>query len=225
MNVKLNWRSDFLAICSYGDKICPNHFDVELHMVTNTENPRYQNVAFERMKVIVNELFAHGIFVGHENEHMVALSEIYPEKIVLLPEESYDQVIAIALFCKINAVMEKNITCTSIRISSHLGDHVWYQYDSGDPMGPFAMTTKSRSKKKTKTPWWHRSDLMTFDADGDITVTDWAELDMGWDEPAEEEMVIEFHPEKPAELIDMKKTKRTGFRAEVVDGGSKKDEN
>lgn len=223
MNVKLNWRSDFLGICAYSDKIFPNHFDVELEMVTNTENPRHQNVAFERMKVIITELFAHSIFVGHENENLAALSKIYPEKIVLLPEEAYDQVIAIALFCKVNAVMENAITCTSVRISSHFGDHVRYQYDSGDAMGPFAVASKSKSKKKNHSPWWHRADLMTFDAEGDITVTGWDELSLTWEEPEEDE-VIEFIPEKAADVIDMKKTKRTKFRAEVVDGG-KKDEN
>jgi hypothetical protein len=220
MNVKLNWRSDFLAICAYTDKIFPNHFDVELQMVTKTENPRHQNVAFERMKVVVTELFAHGIFVGHENDNLSPLIDIYPEKIVLLPEEAYDQVIAIALFCKINAVMENAITCTSVRISSHFGDHVWYQYESGDAMGPFTVVAKGR--KKNKTPWWHRSDLMTFDADGDITVTGWDELGLAW-EDAEEEEVIEFRPDRSADVIDMKKPRKTRFKAEVVDGGKKDD--
>lgn len=224
MNVKLNWRGEFLAICAYNDKIFPNHFDVELHMVTHTENPRHQNVAFERMKVIVNELFAHGIFVGHENENLSALIDIYPEKIVLLPEEAYDQVIAIALFCKVNAVMEKAISCTSVRISSHFGDHVWYQYDSGDAMGPFAVATKkTKSKRKVYVPWWNRNDLMTFDADGDISVTGWDELELGWEDIDTEE-IIEFKPERTAEVIDIKKTKKNKFHAEVIEGG-KKDEN
>jgi hypothetical protein len=222
MNVKLNWRSEFLAICAYNDKIFPNQFDVELQMVTHTENPRHQNVAFERMKVIVNELFAHGIFVGHENENLSALIDIYPEKIVLLPEEAYDQVIAIALFCKVNAVMENAITCTSVRISSHFGDHVWYQYDSGDAMGPFAVA-KSKGKRKQHVPWWNRNDLMTFDADGEISVTTWDELELDWEEAAESE-VFEFKPEKTADVIDIKKSRKKNFRAEVIEGG-KKDEN
>jgi hypothetical protein len=221
--VKLNWRGEFLAICAYSDKIFPNHFEVELHMVTHTENPRYQNVAFERMKVIVSELFAHGIFVGHENENLSSLIDIYPEKIVLLPEEAYDQVIAIALFCKVNAVMEKAISCTSVRISSHFGDRVWYQYDSGDAMGPFAATTKTRGKRKQNVPWWDRNDLMAFDADGDITMTTWEDLDLGWEETESEE-VIEFKPDKSADVIDIKKSRKKQFRAEVIDGG-KKDEN
>lgn len=224
MNVKLNWRSEFLGICAYGDKIFPNHFNVEVQMVTNTENPRHQNVAFERMKVIVTELFAHGIFVGHENERLAALSNIYPEKIVLLPEEAFDQVIAIALFCKINAVMENAMTCNSVRISSHFGDHVWYQYESGEAMGPFAVASKTKGRKKSKLPWWHRADLMTFDADGDITVTSWEELELAWEEDEDEEDTIEFIPDKVADVIDMKKSKRSRFRAEVIDGG-KKDEN
>ena len=120
--------------------------------------------------------------------------------------------------------MEKAISCTSVRISSHFGDHVWYQYDSGDAMGPFAVATKkNKSKRKVYVPWWNRNDLMTFDADGDISVTGWDELELGWEESDTEE-VIEFKPERTAEVIDIKKTRKNKFHAEVIEGG-KKDEN
>jgi hypothetical protein len=229
MNLKLNWRGEFLAICAYTDKIFPNHFNVELDMLAHTDNPRHQNVAFDRMKVIVNDVFAHGIFVGHENPNLPALIDIYPEKIILLPEEAYDQVIAIALFCKINAVMEKAISCVSVRISSHFGDRVQYQYETGDPMGPFAVATKSKSKKPKFAPWWNRSDLMSFDADGDIQVTSWDDLDLGWedsepDEEAETDAVPEEETQtKTTQVIDIKKTKKHKFHAKIVEGGKKDD--
>ena len=64
MNIKLDWRSDFLGICAYDEKLYPNHFYVELQMLTQTEDARFQNVAFDRMKVLVTEIFAHstGVF-------------------------------------------------------------------------------------------------------------------------------------------------------------------
>ena len=175
MNVKLNWRGDFLGICAYDDKIFPNHFQVEMQMVTKTENPRFQNVAFERMKLLVSDIFGNSIFVGHENTNMDALSKIYPEKMVILPEEAYDQVIGIALYCKANAVMEGAIHCHSVRISSYLGDSVWYQFEDGEDMGPYAVAVPRKKRGRNTVPWWHRSDVLTFDASGKLEYSTWEE--------------------------------------------------
>lgn len=225
MNVKLDWHSDFLGICAYDDKIFPNHFSVDLHMVTKSENARHQNIAFERMKVIVNELFAYSIFVSHNNPLMQKLTDIYPEKMVVLPEEAYDQVIGIALYCKINAALEDAITCNKVRISSKFGDQVWYEFETGDAMGPFAKGTKLKGRRKNRIPWWHRSDLMTFDAVGDITVTTWEDLELGWEETAETEETYEFIPDRAAEVIDIKKGRKSPkFNAEVFNGGKQTDE-
>lgn len=219
MNLKLDWHSDFLGICAYDDKIFPNHFHVDLHMVTQSENARHQNIAFDRMKVIVNEVFAHSIFVCHENPLMAKLSEIYPEKMVVLPEEAYDQVVGIALYCKINAVLENAISCNRVRISSKFGENVWYEFVAGDPMGPFSHVTKLRGRRKNVKPWWHRGDLMTFDAVGDITVTSWEDLELGWDTVAKTDTVSD-----KAEVIDIRKARKNNFNAEVVNGGKHTDE-
>lgn len=218
MNVKLNWRGDFLGICAYDDKIFPNHFQVEMQMVTKTENPRFQNVAFERMKLLVTEIFGNSIFVGHENDNLEALSKIYPEKMVILPEEAYDQVIGIALYCKANAVMEKAIHCHLVRISSHLGDSVWYQFEDGEEMGPYAATPRLRRRGRNAAPWWNRPDVLTFDAVGKLEFSTWEELGLGWEEEPEDSKT-----ENAGEVIDMKKKKRN-FRGEVVNGGKKTDD-
>jgi hypothetical protein len=177
------------------------------------------------MKVIVNELFAHSIFVSHNNPLMQKLTDIYPEKMVVLPEEAYDQVIGIALYCKINAALEDAITCNKVRISSKFGDQVWYEFEAGDAMGPFAKGTKPKGRRKNRIPWWHRSDLMTFDAVGDITVTTWEDLELGWEETAETEETYEFIPDRAAEVIDIKKGRKSPkFNAEVFNGGKQTDE-
>jgi hypothetical protein len=231
MNIKLDWHSDFLGICAYEDKIYPNHFHVDLHLITKSEDAHYQNIAFERMKVIVNELFAHGIFVGHDNPNLEKLSQIYPEKMVLLPEEAYDQVIGLALFCKLNAVMEDVMSCIKIRISSKFGEDVWYEFEDGDEMGPFSKDVKLKGRRKNKTPWWRRNDLMTFDATGNLSVTTWEDLDLGWEpevhDDHEPEIEVELRPERSADVIDMrksKKIKKSKFNAEVVNGGKTTDD-
>lgn len=213
MNVKLEWSSNFLGICTYEDKIYPNKFFVELKMVTTTDNPQHQNIAFERMKLIVTEVFAHSIFVSHESPILATLATIYPEKMVVLPEEAFDQVIALALYCKLNAVMENKIKCENIRISSEFGDNVWYQFKAGEELGPFSAVVKRTSRKKPATPWWHRSDVLTFDTDTKLETASWEDLDLSWE-------VNELA--NPGEIIDIKKKRpRRKFQAEVIDGGLK----
>jgi hypothetical protein len=228
MNVRLDWHSDFLGICAYDDRIYPNHFKVDLHLVTKSENSRHQNIAFERMKVIVNELFAHSIFVGHGNPCLSKLMEIYPEKLVVLPEEAYDQIIGLALFCKLNAVMENVMACVKVRISSKFGEDVWYEYEQGDEMGPFAKGVKIKGKRRNRMPWWNRNDLMTFDATGDLKVSTWQDLDLDWSaKDPETELELECQPDRPAEVIDMRsgrKARGKKFNAEVVNGGKNTDD-
>ena len=218
MNVKIDWRSDFLGICAYDDKILPNHFKVEMQMITRTENPRFQYVAFERMKFLVNDIFGNSIFIGHENPSLEFLGNRYPDKMVLLPEEAYDQVIGVALYCKANAVMEEAIHCQSVRISSYIGDSVWYQFEDGEDMGPYAVATPRRRSKRSSAPWWHRPDILTFDTTSKIEYSTWEDLLLGWEEDSDEPV-----EETVGEIIDMKKKKKK-FHGEVVNGGKPKDE-
>jgi hypothetical protein len=236
MNVKLDWNCDFLGICIFDDKIFPNHFFVELQMITNTESSKFQNVAFERMKCIITSMFNNSIFMSASNSNFESLINLFPGKMVLFPDEAFDQIVGLAIFCKINAVMENLLICSRIRISSTFGDNVWYEYAAGDELGPFALA-KSSAKKKKYTPWWHKSNTLLFDVEDKESEEEyltWDDLELNFVEDSDEELEIEFVPEKQADVIDMnisrnknkRKNKSTAkFKVEVVEGGKKPDEN
>jgi hypothetical protein len=149
---------------------------------------------------------------------------------VVLPDEAFDQIIAMAILCKINAVMEGKIILEEVKLSSIAGDNVWYGFDIEDDLGMFAaVPTKNKKFNKGK-PWWHRNDIMTFDAKGKFDIADWAEVGLTWEE-SEEEMQINFEAEPElvegvndskvkTKVIDFSAKKLyTGFTPELIDGG------
>ena len=193
-------------------------------MVTNTDDNYHQNIAFERMRVIVEEVFNNGIFVDYENEMLDPLFDLYPEKLVLLPKDACDQVVGMALFHKINAVMEKKLICYGIRISSKFGDNVWYQFGVDDNAGVFNAVQEKPKGRKKKTAfsadmWWNRSDLLTMDLTDceDNSNAIWEDIGLGWeceDEEPEEENA------KNGDVIDLTRTIKK-FQGKVIKGGKK----
>jgi hypothetical protein len=67
-------------------------------------------------------------------------------KVSTLPEEPYDQIISILLLIKLNAITEKRLIITDIRITTKLSDGVSFLYDNEDSSGPFEQMG-----------WWHES--------------------------------------------------------------------
>jgi hypothetical protein len=56
-------------------------------------------------------------------------------------------------------------------------------------------------------------------------VTTWEDLELGWEETAETEETYEFIPDRAAEVIDIKKGRKSPkFNAEVFNGGKQTDE-
>lgn len=233
MNVTLEWSTTFLAIAAHEGAILPNVYNVNLAFVTQTNDNREQNVAFERMKFMFREMFSDGIFVSSSSPLLEPLFQLAPGKMVVLPDEAFDQIIAMAILCKINAVMEGKIVLEEVKLSSIAGDNVWYSFDIEDDLGMFAaVPTKNKKFNKGK-PWWHRSDIMTFDAKGKFDIADWSEVGLTWEEPAEEtEIEFEADASLVEGVIDSKvKTKvidfsakklYTGFTPELIDGGKTK---
>lgn len=230
MNVNLEWSTTFLAIATHDGAIFPNAYSVQLAFVTQTSDNREQNVAFERMKFIFREMFSDGIFVSSTSPLLEPLFQLAPGKMVVLPEDAFDQIISMAILCKINAVMEGRIILEEVKLSSIAGDDVWYSFDIEDDMGMFAaVPTKNKKFNKGK-PWWHRSDIMTFDAKGKFEVATWEDVGLTWEEP-QEEVQIEFEADPSltegvveaktkTKVIDFSSKKLyTGFTPELIDGG------
>lgn len=224
MNINLQWSTKFSGICSLDDVLIPSFFHLKLNLRTNTEDSRFQNIAFERMKFMIEEVFHNSIFINENSPWKDLFSDVYPEKLVMLPDEVCDQVVGIALFCKVNAIMENALICEQLQIGSGIDEQVInYQVTSENIAGPF-IVVKPAGRKKKITPWWNRSDVITFDHKNNSDPQTWAEIGLEWDDD-KNKTVVELEWDETA-IIDMKARKKGHkFVPEVLDGGKNIDEN
>jgi hypothetical protein len=150
-------------------------------MEIETESIREQNVAMERIKYFLNECLENCFFV-QDIEHKVI--EKYMScgfKVCTVPEEPYDQIIALLLLTKLNSIAEGRLIITDITLGSRISDEVKFICEIESPRGPLESPG-----------WWTDSGTSISDpikksAKKDKIVklfktTDWAEYNLVWKE-------------------------------------------
>lgn len=204
MNVRLTYNIDFMGINVRRGNIIPNKYSVKLNMITATEDSYIQNIAFDRIKFFVKEIFHNSLFTSGEHDQLDSIITLAKGKLVILPEEAVDQIIGMVLFCKLNAILDGNIILEELEISSTDGDNVVYIVDETDNFDIFIDSkNKNGQKKKKVMPWWKREDITSYDTK---TNTDekfnWADIELSWD--ADENVPdFEFIPEFEDEETDV----------------------
>src|ERR1035441_330722 len=117
MNIKLSHDVDFSAVIVDGDRIFPNFYKLKINLITLTENSSYQNVAIQRILIFLQEIFDGSILCNIKNINANKLIRIAKNsRVILLPEEPYDQIIAMILFHKLYAIVEGNFEIDSVII-------------------------------------------------------------------------------------------------------------
>jgi hypothetical protein len=116
-----------------------NIYDIDLHFNVETENIKEQNIALERIKFYLAECLEYSIFVYDKEEDAIEKYMSANLKVSVLPEEPYDQIVAIMLMTKLNAITEGRLVITDISISSRMSDGVSCMHDIDDNMGPFIL--------------------------------------------------------------------------------------
>ena len=206
MNVKLKWQSEFTANRVIDDVIEPKNYCIKLNLLTLTENNHYNNVAFDRIKAFIENICEGSTFVDTDSELVETLENLTPDRLIHLPnEEAYDQIIGIALFCKLNAIMESAMSIESIEISSK-PEQISYCYDKGDALGPF--------EKKNDQAWWHKSDLSIQD-NQELDYT-WESLGLSWEEPSDDDDSTEIVLELEKVVTPAVKTSKSKFDPKIL---------
>ena len=233
MNVRLDYESNFPAVIVNGNKIYPNIFNYKLTLITNSDDEVIQNIAFDRVKFLLAEVFNNSIILNKSNPHYKFFQTLMSSKIVALPHEPYDQIIGLALFSKINAIMDNQIVLVELSISSLAGGDLWYNIDSEDDLEIF----KDDSSIKSKKPWWLREDIQTSDDSGFANEQiSWADLTLSWDidENEPQDFEVEFVPDPevlneinekvPTKPPKERKSNKKKFSPTIITGGQIPDE-
>jgi hypothetical protein len=179
MNVRLRHNMSFTAGVYYGDEMRMNHYNLCLHMTTNSTDPVSHNVAFERIKYFVYNKLDSTIFINSQHQAQCEKFLSAGLSVTTMPGEPVDQLVGLMLYYKLNAVMEDRIIIDETEISSMLGENMIYlhsdieQTDVTDPPA-----------------WWSsldlvHSDYVSLDADKILTMRAggaWRDLDLSWPE-------------------------------------------
>ena len=188
--------------------LSPNSYQCRIDFDINTDIGDFQNIAFERCKIILESVFENSLFINVENPLMPTFAKKTKQQIVSLPNEPLDVIVSSVVFRKLNAVTEQKLLINKITLSSSQGENVWIHYDDEFDQ-VFNLESQLFSQTK-ETPWWLRNDA---------SVSDWFEIgkkeskfhkhvakweeSLLWENKAEKNLINKWKPT----VIDGGKTK------------------
>jgi hypothetical protein len=184
MNVRLQYELEFMGGIYFEDALQMNQYSVSLQLLTQTSNTVNIGIAMERLKAFVYSELNSAVFFGPKDADKAELFAMIGTNVVTLPDEPVDQIIGMALYCKLNAIMQEHMIVTDLDIQSYLGDSVWYKHSDDDALGPCA-----------KDGWWHlptcqHNNIDTASAEDKVVkvaTTGWTEYGLDWPEPQPEQ--------------------------------------
>lgn len=154
------------------------HIDIDFHL--ETSSMKEQNIALERIKYFISEIIENSILINSSQTEMIEKYQSADFKICALPEDPYDQIIAIMLMVKCNTITEGKLIVTDIAITSRLSDNVYCNHSIEENIGPF------------KEPgWWSENNdkinsLKPYKSKKVVKLTksfsNWENLWLGWEE-------------------------------------------
>lgn len=187
MNVKISTQHKLLAGFWWNNELTFNHYKIKVDMLTVTPDVVEQNIAFLRLRHIIEETLDSVIFINQSETDAIEKFTQANLRLALVPEDPVDQIIGMLLHSKLSAVMEEKILIRSLQVSSVKGDDVEYYQDDLE-YNPFFKTAGwwgDRSPDDPQNtgsadPMQHNLSLIAADRR-------WREIGLGWDEVAEDD--------------------------------------
>lgn len=185
MNARIFKEFSFFSAIHADNNFSINSYDIGLDIDVNTEDIKEQNIAMERIKFTLSKI-EDCVFV---NEQEKAAIDNYLKagiKVCTLPEDPYDQIVAVVLLRKLNAVAEHRLVVTDISIQSLICDDIKF-FVSIEETSEFSSNINS---------WWNENNMNIADFNKKNTKKekvvslkkeffDWADLDLAWKENTE----------------------------------------
>lgn len=184
MSTRIETDFTFLTALHFEGAFHVNAYSMTLSMLVETDSIREQNVAMDRANYFLKNILQNSILIkAHHREKM----EQYKNAglaICELPEEPYDQIIAMVLLLKLNAIMEDRLKITDMVIGSEMSDGV-----------RFSVVSETAENLLSGNYWWNspchsiNSNLNESDIDYTKVIRlfnddDWVSLGLAWRETA-----------------------------------------
>lgn len=137
MTARIHKAFQLLAGLQFNNKYYINSYDIELTLNVEVESINEQNIAMDRIKYYLYECLEHCVFVNQNDLETIEKYINVGMNVSTLPEEPYDQIIAIMLLTKLNSVTEGRLLITDISVESQMSDGVSCLYSIDESVGPF----------------------------------------------------------------------------------------
>ncbi len=164
----------------FENKFHVNVYDIAASMLVETDSIKEQNIAMDRAIHFLTEVLSNSILVHSANSDVIKKYENVDLRVCELPQEPYDQIIAMVVLLKLNSIMENRLKITDLVIGSSLSDGVRFNIVS-----EVAESTFSGKH------WWnssclaitnHRTDGIDHDKVIKLFNDDWTGLGLSWRE-------------------------------------------
>jgi hypothetical protein len=136
MHARIERDFEFQAGIHFEQNFIINSYNLQLQMGVMTEDLHEQNIAFERIKYLIEYSLENSLFIDYREKSAIDLYSKAGIKLCILPDEPFDQIVAAVLLSKINAITEKKLFLVEMRILSKISDGVSF-YLSHDEVDTF----------------------------------------------------------------------------------------
>jgi hypothetical protein len=189
MNARIRQQFNFVAGLVYKDHYVSNLYQLTLDMLTATDDPEEQNVAYERIKYWVEDVLADSVLIQNTDPTIDA-HRATGRRVHALPEEPIDSVLGVMIYLKTNAIAENRMMVTEVALSSSEGRDVIYLHGSNE----------EEVEILTEPGWWWESRPYCIDhknrrkIDSNVIALDrmpeWADLGLDWENTQEKTSVV-----------------------------------
>lgn len=217
----VNWTSSWTGMILLENILLPNEWTITVDFDSSTEDPFQEQIAFERVRYIVEEAYNNSIFLNVENEWLGKMHDKIDVHKISLPEEPVDHVIAAASLSKFISVAEGRLEFFGVKISSRLLEGTSLELDMSD-LTTFSWLSDNPIQKLTGEPaWFKRSNAGTTDIwikgkKKQEIIRDmetWDKIQLTW------EPVVANTNQTPAPIRT--NVPLRGWKPKVIDGGKK----
>ena len=140
----------FLAGVHFKGTYLINSYDLILSMLVETDNAREQNIANERIDHFIKNVLTNSVFVHEECSEDIEKYLDAGIQVCTLPEEPYDQVVAMAVLLKLNTILEGRMKITDVTIGSLLSEGIRY---------PIVSEIAENADMMIADGWWNKPNL------------------------------------------------------------------
>jgi len=179
MNTRIEKDFYFHAALHFEKDFYINTYDLTLSMLIETNCPREQQIAIDRVDYYLKNIFTNCIFVHMLDDTSIKKYKTAGLRVCQIPEEPWDQVIAMVLLTKLNSIMENRIKITDMVLGSVMSEGVRY-----------SIVSEEAENVLSGKNWWNTATMTISNEDasqGENVVKlfyedEWAEQNLSWRE-------------------------------------------